>query len=57
MQATWETYLFSKKFTRRMGLGDNTTLFDFTYVDNVAWAHVLAGERAELTNGIGGEVR
>ncbi|KAJ5091102.1 3-beta hydroxysteroid dehydrogenase/isomerase [Penicillium alfredii] len=29
----------------RMQLGDNDNLFDFTYVGNVAYAHMLAGHR------------
>lgn len=56
MQGTWEMYMYSKKTSKVIGLGDNTTLFDFTFVDNVAWAHVLAGENADHHNGIAGQV-
>lgn len=30
-------------------LGDNTNLFDFTYVGNVAHAHILAADRLEMS--------
>ncbi|TPX30513.1 hypothetical protein SmJEL517_g05938 [Synchytrium microbalum] len=36
-------------------LGDNSTLFDFTYVENVAHAHILAADKLEAS-GVAGEV-
>lgn len=35
----------------KMQLGDNDNLFDFTYVGNVAYAHMLAGHRLLATYG------
>lgn len=30
-------------------IGDNLNLFDWTYVDNVVWAHIVASERLQET--------
>lgn len=45
----------SKRGQWRMMIGDNTNLFDMTYVDNAAYAHVLAADKLSHSNGIGGE--
>ncbi|KAI8609575.1 3beta-hydroxysteroid dehydrogenase [Chytriomyces sp. MP71] len=36
-------------------IGNNEALMDFTYVDNAAYAHILAGQKMTADNGIGGE--
>ncbi|KAJ3145280.1 hypothetical protein HK101_002514, partial [Irineochytrium annulatum] len=36
-------------------IGNNSTLFDWTYVENVAYAHVLAADRLEGGNGTSGK--
>jgi sterol-4alpha-carboxylate 3-dehydrogenase (decarboxylating) len=38
-------------------IGDGKNLFDFTFVDNVAYAHILASDKLTLESGIGGEVQ
>ncbi|KAJ3097181.1 hypothetical protein HDU97_005100 [Phlyctochytrium planicorne] len=39
----------------KVQLGFNKTLFDWTYVDNIAYAHVLAMERMKETSDCGGQ--
>jgi sterol-4alpha-carboxylate 3-dehydrogenase (decarboxylating) len=36
-------------------IGDNENLFDMTYVDNAAYAHILAAERMTANSGIDGQ--
>ncbi|KAJ3405743.1 hypothetical protein HDU80_000843 [Chytriomyces hyalinus] len=36
-------------------IGVNDSLMDYTYVDNAAYAHILAGQRLHASSGIGGE--
>lgn len=38
-------------------IGDNSALFDWTYVDNVAYAHILAARQVGVREGVAGEVR
>ncbi|KAJ3300044.1 hypothetical protein HK104_005040 [Borealophlyctis nickersoniae] len=38
-------------------IGSNDTLFDWTYVDNVSHAHILAAQKLAEGNGTAGEVR
>ena len=37
-------------------IGDNCNLFDYSYVENVAYAHVLAADKMASDNKISGEV-
>jgi len=37
-------------------LGDNTKLFDFTYVGNVVDAHLLAADKLGVISAVGGQV-
>lgn len=39
----------ASRTTLRMQVGDNNNLFDFTYVGNVSYAHMLAAERLLAT--------
>ncbi|KAI9012858.1 3-beta hydroxysteroid dehydrogenase/isomerase family-domain-containing protein [Gaertneriomyces semiglobifer] len=36
-------------------IGDNTSLFDWTYVDNVAYAHILAAKQLGVREGVDGQ--
>ncbi|KAJ3310945.1 hypothetical protein HDV04_004551 [Boothiomyces sp. JEL0838] len=44
-----------KKGQWRLMVGNNQNLFDVTYVDNVAYAHILAADKIEWGNGIDGQ--
>jgi sterol-4alpha-carboxylate 3-dehydrogenase (decarboxylating) len=59
MQASYAVYKAAKDGKHKFMVGENKTLFDMTYVDNVAHAHVLAakvisddnsGEAYNITN-------
>ena len=45
----------AKRGQWRMMIGSNDNLFDMTYVDNAAYAHILAADKMTPTSGIGGE--
>ncbi|KAJ3022033.1 erg26, C-3 sterol dehydrogenase [Thoreauomyces humboldtii] len=47
-------YDAAKKGNWKFMIGDNSTLFDWTYVDNVAHAHILAAQNIALP-GVSGE--
>jgi sterol-4alpha-carboxylate 3-dehydrogenase (decarboxylating) len=38
-------------------IGDGTNVVDFTYVKNVTWGHILAGERLSPNSVANGQVR
>lgn len=46
----------AKRGQWRVMIGSNDNLFDMTYVDNAAYAHILAAEKVEKDNGIAGQV-
>jgi sterol-4alpha-carboxylate 3-dehydrogenase (decarboxylating) len=46
----------AKRGQWRVMIGSNDNLFDMTYVDNAAYAHILAAEKIEENNGIAGQV-
>lgn len=46
----------AKKGQWRVMIGDNDNLFDMTYVDNAAHAHILAADKLNSTNGTAGQV-
>lgn len=56
-QATWEIYSSAKRGMHKFILGNNDTLFDFTYVDNIAHAHVLAAKNVKIGNPVSGQVQ
>ena len=37
-------------------IGNNTTLFDMTYVENAAYSHILAADKLKVDNGTSGQV-
>jgi sterol-4alpha-carboxylate 3-dehydrogenase (decarboxylating) len=45
----------ARKGNWRIMIGDNMNLFDLTYVDNAAYAHILAARKLEYGNGVDGE--
>jgi sterol-4alpha-carboxylate 3-dehydrogenase (decarboxylating) len=45
----------AKRGQWRVYIGANDNLFDMTYVDNVAYAHILAAEKLAKDNGTSGE--
>lgn len=45
-----------KKGQHRLQIGDNSGLFDWTYVENVAYSHVLAAEKLVAGSGVPGQV-
>lgn len=45
-----------KKGQHRLQIGDNSGLFDWTYVENVAYSHVLAAEKLIAGSGVPGQV-
>ncbi|KAJ3407852.1 hypothetical protein HDV05_005244 [Chytridiales sp. JEL 0842] len=45
----------AKKGRTSVQIGNNTTLFDWTYVDNAAYAHILAADKLTDKSGVGGE--
>ncbi|KAI9098234.1 3-beta hydroxysteroid dehydrogenase/isomerase family-domain-containing protein [Phlyctochytrium arcticum] len=46
----------ARKGNWKVKIGDNTSLFDWTYVDNVAHAHVVAAETCGKREGVAGQV-
>ncbi|KAF9082627.1 hypothetical protein BGX23_012267, partial [Mortierella sp. AD031] len=44
-----------KKGQHRLQIGDNSGLFDWTYVENVAYSHVLAAEKLVAGSGVPGQ--
>ncbi len=56
MQASYAIYEAAKKGNHKFLIGDNHTLFDFTYVENCAFAHYLAAEKLAPDNDTAGEV-
>ena len=46
----------SKK-SRFAQIGDNSNLFDYTYIENVAHSHILAADKLTTGSSIGGQVR
>ena len=46
----------AKRGQWRVMIGNNDNLFDMTFVDNAAYAHILAAEKVEKGNGIAGQV-
>lgn len=46
----------AKKGQSKIMIGKNENLFDLTYVDNAAYAHILAGEKMKMGTGIEGQV-
>ena len=57
MQGTMAMYDAAIKGNHKFMLGSNQTLFDFTYVDNIAYAHLIAAQRMEIGNKISGQVK
>ncbi len=58
MQATWEIYKSAINGMHKVMLGNNVSLFDFTYVDNIAFAHILADEKLDsCPETVNGEVK
>ncbi|KAI8825687.1 3-beta hydroxysteroid dehydrogenase/isomerase family-domain-containing protein [Fimicolochytrium jonesii] len=49
-------YEAAKKGNWKFMIGDNSYLFDWTYVDNVAHAHILAANVMDKRKGVAGEV-
>ena len=45
----------AKKGNHKVRLGSNATLFDYTYVENIAYAHLLAADKLAADNGSAGE--
>lgn len=45
-----------RKGQHRFQIGDNTNLYDFTYVGNIAWAHILAATALLATHALGATV-
>ena len=45
-----------KRGQTKFQIGDNSNLFDYSYVENVAYAHILAADKMAPDNKIGGEV-
>lgn len=56
MQASYGIYQAAKKGNSKFLIGDNKTLFDMTYVENCAYAHVLAADKLDEDNGTAGQV-
>ncbi|KND04082.1 sterol-4-alpha-carboxylate 3-dehydrogenase (decarboxylating) [Spizellomyces punctatus DAOM BR117] len=48
-------YEAAKKGNWKFMIGDNSSLFDWTYVDNVSYAHILAAENLDQRPGVAGE--
>ncbi|CAG8497419.1 9413_t:CDS:2 [Paraglomus brasilianum] len=44
-----------KRGQTKFQIGDNSNLFDYSYVENVAYAHILAADKMAPDNKIGGE--
>lgn len=55
-QVSCGMYKAAKRGQTGVMLGDNSTLFDFTYVENVAHAHILAADKLTTTTDVAGEV-
>jgi sterol-4alpha-carboxylate 3-dehydrogenase (decarboxylating) len=45
----------ARKGNWRIMIGDNMNLFDLTYVDNAAYAHILAARKLQFASGVDGE--
>ena len=45
----------AKRGQWRYMIGNNENLFDMTFIDNVAYAHVLAADKLSASNGTAGE--
>lgn len=56
MQASHSLYLAAKAGRHKFQIGDNSTLFDMTYVENCAHAHLLASDRLDASSGTAGQV-
>ena len=56
MQGTWQMYMSAKKGMHKVLLGNNTTLFDFTHVDNIAYSHLLAAKKVDIASPVSGQV-
>jgi sterol-4alpha-carboxylate 3-dehydrogenase (decarboxylating) len=56
MQGTWQMFMSAKKGMHKVLLGNNTTLFDFTYVDNIAYSHLLAAQKLSIGSPVSGQV-
>ncbi|KAJ3061608.1 hypothetical protein HDU98_002452 [Podochytrium sp. JEL0797] len=56
MQGVREMLAVAKTGKRKFQLGDNDVLFDYTYVDNLVEAHILAAQKLDVNgNGVAGQ--
>ncbi|KAJ2996561.1 hypothetical protein HDV02_006394 [Globomyces sp. JEL0801] len=55
-QASYGVVEAARKGNWRIMIGDNQSLFDLTYVDNVAHAHILAADKLALKSAIDGQI-
>ncbi|KAH6569215.1 hypothetical protein BASA50_002868 [Batrachochytrium salamandrivorans] len=55
MQGSYAMVQAAQRGQWRVMIGDNENLFDMTFVENAAYAHILAADKLALDNGVSGE--
>ncbi|KAH9268091.1 hypothetical protein BASA84_000408 [Batrachochytrium salamandrivorans] len=56
MQGSYAMVQAAQRGQWRVMIGDNENLFDMTFVENAAYAHILAADKLALDNGVSGRV-